>query len=142
MIQPLDDTTRSRRGGDAGRIRHSLFTAAVLIGYALLVAGAGLLLDSDLLTGRLARWHVAAVPAIAAVAVFVVFLRYLSRMDELERRVQLEALALAGGVGWLLISSYWVFEELGLPEADAGNLVLALSVIYTIGQVIGWRRYR
>lgn len=142
MIQPFDDTTRTRRGGDAGRIRRSLLTAAVLIGYALLVAGAGLLLDSDLLTGRLARWHVAAVPAIAAVAVFVVFLRYLRRMDELERRVQLEALALAGGVGWLLIPCYWVFEELGLPAADAGNLVLALSVTYTIGLVIGWRRYR
>lgn len=142
MFKSFSEPIANRCGGELGRALRGLVIGAALIGYALLVAGAGLVLREDLVTARSVRGLVAALPAIAGVAVFALFLRYLRRMDELERRVQIDALALAGGVGWLLISSYSPFERLGLPEAEPGHAILALSVVYSIGVILGWKRFR
>jgi hypothetical protein len=46
------------------------------------------------------------------------------------------------GVGWVAMSGYPILERLGAPAIDASIYVVVMAVSYSIGNVIGWRRYR
>lgn len=85
---------------------------------------------------------VAAVPVILGVLVLFGYRRFLRESDELQRQIQLEALALGLGVGWVAISSYPLFERLGAPVIESGDYVLIIAVAYSFGSVLGWRKYR
>jgi hypothetical protein len=87
-------------------------------------------------------WAIAAVPIILGVLVLFTYRRFLRESDELQRQIQLEALALGLGVGWVAISSYPLFERLGAPPLDTADYVLVMAVSYSLGSILGWRKYR
>jgi hypothetical protein len=70
---------------------------------------------------------------------FVIFLR---RADELLRRIQLEALALGFGAGWMFMLCYRVFERLGAPQLDIAHPIVIMAFTFAFGQYLGIRRYR
>jgi hypothetical protein len=100
-------------------------------------------------TGRVAtagaRAAAALLPA-AAMAIFVwVEIGYLRGLDELHRRVQLEALAVAFPLAILLVFTVGSLERAGIEiqgferPRDLWPLVV---IPYPIGLGIAWRRYR
>jgi Kef-type K+ transport system membrane component KefB len=80
----------------------------------------------------------------AATAVLIVALaRPMRQMDELQRRIQLEALALAFAGTAILATSYGFLINAGLPEIDWGEWIWpGMCVLWAIGFVIAGRRYR
>lgn len=64
------------------------------------------------------RYLVALLPMIPLALVPVIVLRFVRRMDELWRRIHLEALAFAFPVGVLIATSYGFLQLAGLPVAN------------------------
>ena len=71
------------------------------------------------------------------------FKRFVSKADELERKIQLEALALSVGVTIVFFSGYTILEKtLEIPELSTAYLIVVMSLGYAIGLIIGRMRFR
>jgi predicted membrane protein len=70
--------------------------------------------------------------------------RYINGLDELQRKVQLEAMALALGVAVVVGISYSMLDVVNLVAFDAeiSHLVMVIGITYLIASVIGNVRYR
>jgi hypothetical protein len=68
--------------------------------------------------------------------------RFLREADELLRKIELEALALAVGVGVVGGFAYTTLARAGIvAEADVLVLVVAMVLTYGIAVIVGQRRY-
>lgn len=116
------------------------FSAASLAWAASWVAAAYVFKHE--LAGATASLAVAAVPGLFAVSMVLVFARYLRELDELQRRIQLGALAFSLGATWVAIATYPLFETAGAPKADSAPYIMVMVLAYTAGNIVAWIRYR
>ena len=86
--------------------------------------------------------------ALAPVAPFVFFLvtlvRHVTTLDELARRVHLEALAIAFPLAMALLMALGLVEiAVGLPRDDWSyrHTWTFLPLFYAVGLAVAWRRY-
>ena len=86
-------------------------------------------------------WVVAAFPTAVAVGAILAYGRYLREADELQRKIQLQALALGFGVGLFFGFGYRLFERLGAPRADISDASVVIVFFYFVGLWLGRRRY-
>ena len=110
--------------------------------WAVCFAGGSQLIKRELLPAGPIPWVVALLPNVVAVLVIVAYARFLREADELQRVVQLQALALGFGGTFFALSGYRILERLGAPAADIGDFAVVMAVLYAVGSVLGWRRYR
>lgn len=70
--------------------------------------------------------------------------RFLRELDELHRRIQLEALALTVGLGVVVGMCYATLDQVDVVKGDAeiGLLVIFMSLTYALTVLAGNRRYR
>ena len=73
-----------------------------------------------------------------------VFKQYLLGLDELQRKIQLDAMALSLGIGLVLGSSYEMLEDIKLIpfEPEIPHLLILMSLTYVVGTVLGHRKYQ
>jgi hypothetical protein len=110
--------------------------------WAVLFVGATFVVKRGLLPAGPLPWILAALPVALGVFVILAYSRYLREADELNRVIQLNALAVGFGGTWLAVTGYQVFQQLGAPEVGASHFVLVMAVLYTIGVLAGRRQYR
>ena len=69
---------------------------------------------------------------------------YLMGVDEMQRKIQLEAMALALGVALVAGLAYSTADTTNLIPFDAeiGLLVFLVTAAYGLGIFLGYRRYR
>jgi hypothetical protein len=70
--------------------------------------------------------------------------RFLNGADEVQRKIELEALALAFGVGVVGGFAYWLLERSGAVPIAKSDLLYVLAVTcltYSAGVLLGKRRY-
>jgi hypothetical protein len=139
---PLEPAPPECSAGSLQDLRSSLRLAGICLGWAVVFVGSVRLVRSDLLPAGAIPWIVASVPSVAAVFVLVAYSRYLRQTDELQRLIQLQALALGFGGGFFAICGYSLFEELGAPATEGVDIVVVMPVLYTIGVLVGTWRYR
>ena len=77
----------------------------------------------------------------AALALFA-YLRFLSRMDELGRRIQLEALAFGFGAAGMLTFAYGFLENAGFPQLSYIWVFPLMIALWGVGGAIASYRYR
>ena len=72
------------------------------------------------------------------------FKQYLLGLDELQRKIQLDAMALSLGVGIVVGVSYELLEDIKLItfEPEISHLILLMCLTYCIGIILGNRRYQ
>lgn len=81
-------------------------------------------------------------PMMGAIAVAWAILRGLRRMDEMQRRIQFDAIAISC-LGTALITFGWGFAEgAGLPHLRAFAVWPIMATLWLIGTLISARRYR
>jgi hypothetical protein len=122
--------------------RHGAGFIAFALGCAAIVMGAALL-SRSFDRGTAARLALAAVQGLATGAVIVGSVLRLRRLDEMQQRVQLEALALAFAGTGVLGTAYGFLVNAGLPDIEWGALVWPVMVgFWAIGLLFANRRYR
>lgn len=88
------------------------------------------------------KWVFALLPLVPIAFVFAAVVRYVGSIDELQRRILIESLALAAGVTALLGITYGFLEVAGLPRLSAWWAYAAVMVAWIISQPFVARRYR
>ncbi|MFZ0489015.1 MAG: hypothetical protein WAM00_02135 [Salegentibacter sp.] len=69
---------------------------------------------------------------------------YINGLDELQRKIQLEAMGLALGVAVVAGISYSTLDNLNLISFDAeiSHLIILVGITYLVATITGNRRYR
>lgn len=68
--------------------------------------------------------------------------RFLIELDEMEKKIQLDALALSVGVTIISFSSYSILDKNGiLPELSSAYLIMLMALTYIVGIITGRIRY-
>ena len=103
---------------------------------------ASILIERVLVTGSAAALTAALAPNLLGVAAVRAFMTFLREAEELQRKVQLDALAFAFGVGVVAIIGLELATEVGLYDGDPSDALMFMAVAYSLGVTLGWRRYR
>jgi hypothetical protein len=82
------------------------------------------------------------IPLIPAAFALRAYLRFLGRMDELGRRIQLEALAIGFGAAGMLTFAYGFLENAGFPRLSYIFVFPLMIALWGIGAAIATRRYQ
>ena len=121
--------------------QYTMELVATLLAYGLVLVGSIELL-THVAVARPWRDLLALSPMIPAASVAWVVLRELRRMDELQRRIQLEALGFAFAGTAILTFSYGFLEGLGYPRQSMFMVWPLLAVLWIVGLVLARRRYQ
>jgi hypothetical protein len=124
-----------------GERQRDLRLAVACLGWALSFVVARALIRYGALPGAV-PWLVALLPTVGGVVLLTAYTRYLREIDELQRAIQLQAMALGFGGGFLAICAYVTFVPLGAPQVDPLSLLAVMPVLYAIGMLVGRGRYR
>lgn len=109
--------------------------------YAVALVGSiELLQHSDF--GPALQAAIALTPMLACFAAAWVILREIRRMDELQRRIQFEALGFAFAVTALATFSYGFLEGLGWPRLSMFAVWPLMGGLWAVGLAMARRRYR
>lgn len=96
---------------------------------------------SHLWEGQLLSWIVIAINIGIGVGLILAYARYLRGIDELARKIQQDALAIALGVGWVGGFAYVVADAAGLITFNV-NVAMFPVVVYIVAVAAGYLRYR
>lgn len=91
-----------------------------------------------------ASWAAVAVNVLVGITWIVTFARFLRALDDLQRKIMQDALAVTLGVGWVVGFAYAVADAAGLVtrDLDLALFPAMLGVVYMIAFVVGRLRYR
>lgn len=129
----LDERTRRNT------VRLGLWTGAWLISMALAVFGPIFLWESRGVSLVAILINIA-----LGIGMMVANKHHLDGLDELQRKIQLDAMALALGMGLVLGLGYSAMDIANVIEFDAeiSFMVMLIGVIYIVGVLIGRRKYQ
>ena len=95
-------------------------------------------------------WYDAALPITIAflvhsaigVAMVISFRRFLTELDEMERKIQLDALALSVGITVIIFSSYSILDKAGIvAQLSPSYLIMIMGLTYMVGLIVGRIKY-
>lgn len=111
-----------------------------LVAYVVLLVGSILVLKQGV---PAAPWRelLALAPMLAGIAICWAIVRELRRMDELQMRIQLEALGFAFAGTALVSFSYGFLEGLDYPRLSMFTLWPLMAVLWVVGLLLARRRY-
>jgi len=114
--------------------------------------GAWVLATAGAAFGPRFLWDFNTLPTILGVLIHIgigfgmirMFRQYLLGLDELQRKIQFDAMALTIGVGLVVGSSYELLEDIKLIpfEPEISHLIILMCLTYCIGIILGNRRYQ
>jgi hypothetical protein len=121
-------------------VQLALWTLAWVATLALARFGPEYLWDSQ----PAASWAAVAINIAAGIGLIVAHARYLRGIDELQRKIMQDALAVTLGVGWVGGFAYVVADTADLltREVNSGTFPALLGVVYMVAIIVGHIRYR
>ncbi len=133
--------TEAYRESNRAAARFVVWTVAWLVTLAVARFGPEVLWDPQ---QTLASWLAVGVNFVAGIGWIVAFTGLLRAMDELQRKIVQDALAVTLGIGWVLGFAYVVADNAGLVASDINLAVFPalLGVIYLLAFAVGKFRYR
>lgn len=89
-------------------------------------------------------WGAIAINVLAGIGWIVAYAKYLRSLDELWRKINLDALAITLGAGWVVGFAFIVIDAAGLVEntVNIALLPVFLAVVYVATIAAGYVRYR
>ena len=93
-------------------------------------------------SGSLLRILWAVMPILPIGFVLAAFLRYLGGIDELQRRIQLQAIGFAAGATSMLTFAYGLLENVGLPHLSLIYVFPAMVALWGLSLNYFTRRYK
>jgi hypothetical protein len=121
--------------------RYVLELGGALLLYAALLVGANAIERATEPVGAL-KLAINLLPMIGALVAAWVVMRGIWAMDEMQRRIQLDAIAISF-LGTALVTFGWGFAEgAGLPHMRAFSVWPIMGALWAVGVFIAQRRYR
>jgi hypothetical protein len=138
LVQAHDQTGGHEATKASARL--ALWTVAWTATLALAKFGPRLLWDSQ----PAATWAAVAINLAVGVGWIIAYARYLRGIDELQRKINQDALAVTLGVGWVAGFAYVVADAADLITYDVNVAVfpVLMAVVYMLTIVVGQLRYR
>jgi len=102
--------------------------------------GYSYLLDQDLSQAQ--QYWTAALPMLGWSAVVVSIGMAIASLDEMQRRIQTEAIAIGFAGTAIFVGGYALFQFAGMKEVNVGVVFLAMSVFWLSGKLWTLWRYR
>ena len=124
---------------DARRQYNKRMTLALVV-YAILLAVSVPL--TSMYPDAVWRFPVAVVPMAPFIYVIASSVRYLRMVDELQQRIQLEALAIAFGATAAITFCYGFLEHVGLPHINWWFVWPVMGASWILANMYAERRYR
>ena len=121
-------------------MRLALWMAAWAATLALATFGPRYLWESN----EVASWAAVAVNFAVGIGAIVANARFLREIDELQRKIMLDAVAVTLGVGWIVGFAYVAASNADLigGDPDVGTIFTLQGVVYMIAVVVSNLRYR
>ncbi len=123
------------------KIRFFVEFGASMAAYVVFLVGSLLLVTGGTVTGGWAT-VISLIPMLPALGVAIAVMRQLRASDELQRRIQLEALSLAFAGTALITFSYGFLENVGYPKLSMFFVWPLMAVLWIIGGILSSRRFR
>ena len=111
-----------------------------LVVYTVILAASGALTSAY--PDALWRFPVAVTPMAPFIYVIALSVRYLRMVDELQQRIQLEALAIAFGATAAITFCYGFLEHVGLPHINWWFVWPVMGISWSLSTIYAERRYR
>ena len=90
-----------------------------------------------------ATWAAVVLNALVGVGWIVAFTRFLRALDELQRKIMQDALAVTLGAAWVAGFGYVVAEAAGLvDEVSVAVLPVFMGLVFVVAVAVGRIRYR
>ena len=116
--------------------------AGAMIAYVIVLAASVLVLRSYPDPHAPWRIPVALLPVVPAFLLIMALIRYMRGMDELQRHIQLEAIAFGFAGTAVLTFGYGFLQGVGFPPLNWTFVFPLMIVLWGIGVAIAGRRYR
>jgi hypothetical protein len=117
----------------------------IQLALAMICYGIVLIISLKLIPSVTRGWLqvlVAIAPVVPVIFVLASIVRLLSRIDEMQRRIHLEAMALAAGITALLALTCGFLENAGMPRLSGFWTFASIGVLWAVFAMILQRRYR
>ena len=88
------------------------------------------------------RYMVAVLPVLPAALVLWIFVRALTRLNEMQKRIQMQAFGFSLGATALLTFGYGFLEGVGLPHLSWTFVLPLIAILWGVGTAIFTLRYR
>ncbi len=76
------------------------------------------------------------------VGMVLAYKKLLKELDEMERKIQLDSLALSVGITIISFSGYSILQDVtAIPELEPSHMIMLMSVTYIVGIITGRIRY-
>lgn len=111
----------------------------VLASYAVLLIGSIIFIKHY--PESIWRYPIALLPVLPAIGMVWAFMQFLRKIDELQRRIQLEALGFSFAGTALITFSYGFLQNVGLPDVSWIFVWPIMGVLWSIGVALAHRRY-
>lgn len=98
--------------------------------------------SNDLLEETWVAWN-GVINALIAIGVILAHIRFYQGIDELQRKIELEAMAIAYGIGIMVYFEYVLLCSTEIISGDAfgGDPLMFFVVAHAIALIIGKKRY-
>jgi hypothetical protein len=110
-----------------------------MIAYAVIIIVSRLILNN--LGDTFWRFPIALLPVIPVIFLILTFMRYLAAIDELQQKIQLQAIGFASGTTGLMTFAYGFLELVGFPRLSTFFIFPMMIMLWGIGLSYFSRRY-
>ncbi len=111
-----------------------------MLAYLMVLVGSVTVLQAN--PGASWRYFVAVLPVVPAGLVLWILIRALSRLDEMQKRIQMMAFGFSLGATALLTFGYGFLEGVGLPHLSWTLVLPLMATLWGIGTGVFTLRYR
>ncbi|NTF42435.1 hypothetical protein [Rhizobium rhizogenes] len=124
------------------RYRYRLEIGASMVAYGVILTLSLWLINHDMVEGTTWKTMVSLAPMLPAFFIAASVLRHLRRIDELQRKIQLEAFSIAFAGTALITFSYGFLENVGYPKLTMFAVWPLMSALWIVGGILSHLRYR
>jgi hypothetical protein len=111
-----------------------------LLAYLMVLVGSVVVVQAN--SAASWRYFVVILPVAPAAFVVWLFLRALARLDEMQKRIQMQAFGFSLGATALVTFGYGFLEGTGLPHLSWTYVLPLMAVLWALGAAIFTWRYR
>jgi hypothetical protein len=111
-----------------------------MIAYTVIIIASRLILNH--LGNSLWRFPIALLPVIPVIFLILAFMRYLAAIDELQQKIQLQAIGFAVGTTGLLTFAYGFLEPAGFPQFSTFFIFPMMIMLWGLGLSYYSRSYQ